>query len=734
MKPSELIHFRASGVSLVIDVGAGRLPRIVHWGGDLGPMTDDQLQALREVSSPAEVAGAFDDIHAVSLVPEPRWGWQGTPGIVGSREGLDHSTAFETVDVAVESVDDFDGTRERVVVVAEDPVAELSLAIEIELLASGLVRARASLASLGNGSSPAGAPYGLARLFLALPVPREATEILDFTGRWIQERTPQRTPFNLGCRVRDSRGGKPGHDAAFVTAVGSQGFGFRSGELWMTHVAWSGNVNVVAERRNDGTGIIGGCDLLMAGEVQLLPGESFQGPWIYGAYSSDGLDTASSRFHTFLRGRSTHPRRSRPVTVNTWEAVYFDHDEERLRALADAAVAVGAERFVLDDGWFLRRRADNAGLGDWFVDPEVYANGLAPIADYVRSQGLEFGLWVEPEMISPDSDLARSHPDWVAQPGPGVGRLPLEGRRQQVLNLTHPGAYQYIEERLHALVNELRPTYLKWDHNRDLLEAGSAITGRPIVREQTFAFYRLLDGLRAEFPELEIESCAGGGGRIDLGVLERADRVWASDCNDPHERQAIQRWTQLIVPPEMIGTHIGPPRAHTTHRFASLDFRATTALWGHLGIEWDVSSAEASTPENRTALASWVALHKRFRDLLHSGTVVNSDLPDAARSIHGVVAPDGSEALFEIASLDTTHVSPVGLVRLPGLMDGLDYDVAPVTVGDGAAPDRVGPAWWQSAAAGQSAQLSGRALRVHGVQVSAMAPDDAVLLYLSARH
>ena len=313
------------------------------------------------------------------------------------------------------------------------------------------------------------------------------------------------------------------------------------------------------------------------------------------------------------------------------------------------------------------------------------------------------------------------------------GRLPIEARAQQVLDLTHPEAYAYIEERLHSLVAAVRPAYLKWDHNRDLLEAGSTATGRPIGHLQTLAFYRLLDGLQESFPGLEIESCAGGGGRIDLGVLERAQRVWTSDCNDPLERQRMQLWTSLIVPPEMMGAHIGPPRAHTTHREASLDFRAGTAMWGHLGIEWNVAGPEASDPATRAAIAAWVSLYKEFRALLHTGAVVRSDLPVDGRILQGVVARDGSDALYSFAATDSVVEQPTGLLRLDGLDPERSYRVSPVgPVQLGESGMRAKPGWWADAEAGRPVTLTGRALSVHGVQAPGLMPQEVVLIRAQA--
>jgi alpha-galactosidase len=269
--------------------------------------------------------------------------------------------------------------------------------------------------------------------------------------------------------------------------------------------------------------------------------------------------------------------------------VYFDADPGKLRALADEAAALGIERFVLDDGWFQGRRSERSGLGDWYVDRQVWPEGLRPLVDHVRSLGMEFGLWFEPESISPDSDLVRNHPDWLLATG---GRVPPLSRLQQVLDLGHPEAWEYLLERLDALLTEYDIGFVKWDMNRDIVDGGHSPKGEPGVHRQTEALYALLDELRRRHPGVEIESCAGGGGRVDLGILERTDRVWASDTNDPLERQAIQRWTGLLLPPELLGAHVGAEHAHTTGRAHSLAFRAGTALFGHFGVELDLTRTD----------------------------------------------------------------------------------------------------------------------------------------------
>jgi alpha-galactosidase len=463
--------------------------------------------------------------------------------------------------------------------------------------------------------------------------------------------------------------------------------------------------------------VLGGGELLLPGEVRLAPGEGYVTPWLVGSYGQ-GLDGVSSRVHRWLRARPEHPRRPRPVVLNTWEAVYFDHDLPTLQRLADVAAEIGVERFVLDDGWFLHRRDDTAGLGDWEVDPAVWPQGLEPLVTHVRGLGMEFGLWVEPEMVNLDSDLARAHPDWVLATG---GRLPPPSRHQQVLDLGHPQAWQHVLDRLDALLRDHDITYLKWDHNRDLVDAGHGPEGVPGVHAQTLAAYRLLDELRRRHPDVEIESCSSGGGRVDLEILARTDRVWTSDCNDALERQLLQRWTSLLVPLELLGAHVGPPLSHTTGRVHALDFRAGTALLGHFGIEWDVTRAD---PGERAELAAWVAAYKRLRPLLHSGDLVRADHPDPAMSVQGVVAADGSQGVFVVAALATSVTSPPGRVRLPGLDPARRYLVRRPS--PGGHPAGWGQTW------DEPLVLPGAVLDGVGVAVPALWPERLLLLEVTA--
>ena len=713
-----LIHLQRAGVSVVADLTGPGLPAILYWGAGLGELDDGQLAALRTVMKPPMSHNPYDQPWHLEILPSFASGWLGRPGAEGSRDGQDWSPSFQTSDFELASgIEAADGrVADQLRVRAADQHARLGLEVEVELLATGLLRVRAAVTNQGDES------YTVAALRTVLPVPARAAELLDFTGRHIKERIPQRTPFTVGLHSREQRSGRTGLDAASVIVAGPPGFGYRSGEVWGVHVAFSGNQAVYAEQLYNGARVLGGGELLQHGEIILGHGDTYQSPWLYGSHA-EGLDAMAARFHQHVRTGPAYPAGPRPVVVNTWETVYFDQDLDLLGEIADRAAAVGAERFVLDDGWFGRRRDDHRGLGDWYVSPDVWPQGLDPLISRVHQAGMDFGLWVEPEMINLDSDLARAHPEWIFKTG---GRVGYSSRHQHVLDLTHPDAYAHILSVLDALLNAYPIAYLKWDHNRLLVEAGHQPSGRPAIHAQTVAVYRMMDELRARHPGLEIESCASGAGRVDLGILEHTQRVWGSDTNDPIERQQIHRGLELIVPPELIGAHIGPSPSHTTGRTHSLGFRAETAIWCHLGFEIDLRN----TGEEETAdLAAWLRFYKQHRDLLHTGTVVNADHPDPAIWISGVVSTDRSRALFGVAALRRSDTWPPGPVLLPGLDPDRSYRIE---VAGPSRPDQVWrsselPDWVEGAQV-----VPGLVLAQAGVQLIALRPESGYLISATA--
>jgi alpha-galactosidase len=688
------------GVGLLVDTRRDD-PVVVHWGADLGDVALDPA-----LLAPAVAHSMFDDPVRPSLLPQLARGWRGRPAVRGSRAGRDFSPRF--VLTATE------GDETSLTLHLADPAAGLEAEVVLALTPSGLLLLDHTVRNAGDSD------YVLERADAVLPVPAHATESLDTTGRWIREKHPQRRPIQQGTWVRSARHGRTGHDATAVIAAGTPGFGWRTGEVWALHLGWSGDHEAFVERLASGDTVLGAGELLQAGEVVLAPGESYRAPTVFAAYSAAGLDGVSARFHDWMRARPTHPSSPRPVVLNTWEAVYFAHDLDTLKDLADTAAALGVERFVLDDGWFKGRRHDRAGLGDWLVDETVWPGGLTPLIDHVKGLGMQFGLWVEPEMINEDSDLAREHPDWISGPG---DRMPIEWRHQQVVDLANPAAWQHLLDALDTILTDNAIDYLKWDQNRDQLELGH--DGRASTHEQTLAAYRLFDELRRRHPHLEIESCSSGGARVDLGILARTDRIWTSDTNDALERQTIQRWTELLVPPELVGAHVGPTLSHSTGRVHDIGFRAITAMFGHFGIEWDVRQA---TDEERDRLAAAIGVYKAQRGLIATGRMVRMDSPDPALQVTGVVAGDGSRALFSVAALTTSANEVPVPVRFGGLDPDRSYRVElALPPGPHASNGRAGVAWTES-----SPVVPGRVLTELGLPMPVLNPEQALLITLTA--
>jgi alpha-galactosidase len=484
------------------------------------------------------------------------------------------------------------------------------------------------------------------------------------------------------------------------------------GEVWGAHLAWSGNHVLLAEVLADSRKYLQLGELLMAGEICLEPGGSYSTPEVIATYSQNGLTPASLNFHRNVRANLPQRSKSssRKVLLNTWEAVYFDHDVEKLMQLAELAAGVGVERFVLDDGWFAGRRSDKSSLGDWWVSPEVYPNGLAPLISHVQKLGMDFGIWVEPEMISEDSELFRMHPDWALV---SPDYEPVRSRNQLVLNLAHTPAYVYVFSKLDKLFSENEISFVKWDMNRphvqSTLQSGAAGT-----HEQTLAVYKLIDQLRAKHQHIEIESCSSGGGRIDHEILRRTDRVWTSDCIDPYRRQKIQRGASMLIPNEVMGAHIGAEKAHTTSRVHSLEFRIISAVFGHLGLELDLTLCSQDELRLIKQAVDW---HKKFRGLLHSGDVVRFDCESESQISHGVYSQDRNEALVSLVQLTEINLDKGSqILRLPGLVYDRRYRIVAFD-SNFATTNAVG-------------EYTGQQLSTTGLKVSEMSPETGTIFHL----
>jgi alpha-galactosidase len=709
---------RQAGVMVVLDVSGPQLPRIVHWGADLGDLRPADLAAMAGGVQHLPGPTATGDYGQATLSPTRAQGWPGYPGVVGHRGGLASQPLFTLGEVSVTLTAEADVVSYQ----ADDLAAQLRLDGELRLTIDGVLMHRQTLTSTASSDET---PYTVGDLLSLLPVGEHVDEVADYAGRWADEAQLQRQPLHQGTWLREQRRGRTGPDSPLLMTLGTAGFGYRAGEVWGVHLGWSGDQRYLAQRLNTGVTLLGAGEILAAGEVILGAGESLTTPWAYGVWSEHGLDGASARLHALLRRRPNHPQKPRPIVLNTWEAVYFDHSFERLAALADVAAQIGVERFVIDDGWFGSRRDDTSGLGDWQVSPQVWPDGLGPIADHVHGLGMELGLWFEPEMVNLDSDVARAHPDWVLGT---PGRMPPPLRNQQVLDVAHPDAFAYLLGAMSQLIERYRIAYIKWDHNRDVADPvhrGGPQAGRPAVREQTLAAYRLMRELKQRHHGLEIESCSSGGSRIDYGVLEHTDRVWASDCIDPIERVRIVTGVSTLLPFELIGAHVASGRSHTTGRLHDLSLRAAVALFGHAGLEWDLT---ATSPAERADLARWVGFAKSVRHVVHAGELVRIERPSADGTVlYGVVSKDRREALFNFVRVAAGPRYGAAPVRFAGLDTHARYRVERITlVSDGAGDDAA------TATPVHLAEVAGTVLMRAGVEAPGLPPEQAAVYHLRA--
>lgn len=698
--------------TLVLMSPQGRMPQLLYWGAAL-PLACD-LATLALALAPALPHGGLDVAEVVSWLPEPGRGFTDSPGLA-LRRGERHLYTLFSLHRAVPS--DLGWTFELV-----DPACGLGLTLSLRLhVGSGVFSADTALRNLGSDA------LSIDHLAtLVLPLPRHFTDRQSLGGRWAGEFQLQREAMGTAGWVQESRLGRASHHAHPGLVVMPAGTDAAQGEAMGVQLAWSGNHRLLLQRLRHGGRQLQAGELLLPGEAVLQPGQSHTTPTVHFARSSRGLRALSQSWHRFTRDcivpQLAQPR---PVQFNTWEATYFDHDTDRLRALADRAAALGVERFILDDGWFAGRRNDRAGLGDWVPCPERYPQGLAPLAAHCQSLGMQFGLWVEPEGVNADSDLYRAHPDWVlglpAVPGLAAPEQPL-GRHQYVLNLGLPAARAHLLAQLSALLRSAPISFLKWDMNRDMTHAAGP-DGHAAARAHVLGLYALIDELRRAHPALEIETCASGGARADLGMLARSSRVWVSDNNDPLERQTMQRAFLTVLPPELMGVHVGDARSHTTGRVADMPLRTLNALFGHFGIEANVLKLADVEAQH---LAAAISVYKSARGWLHSADISAIDHPDPALLSTLALAADGAQAFVSVVAVARPFDAISAPLRLPGLDPQALYQVS------------LHPLWRLPAKAGKTLTaleqgiaplvLPGLALWTSGLALPVLHPGSGLLL------
>ena len=512
-------------------------------------------------------------------------------------------------------------------------------------------------------------------LSASAPVHGSGYDVIHLKGAWARERHVMRQTQGEGEYRIFSQRGASGHEANPFLALCEKSATEFSGEVWAVSLVYSGSFEALSYVNNTENSRL---SIGLNPDVftwKLEPGETFVSPEAAMVYSPDGLNGMSHAFHRLYSEnlmRSKWFERDRPILINNWEATYFNFNEEKILQIARRAKELGVEMLVLDDGWFGKRNTDNCSLGDWVVNPEKLPGGLNGLSDRLHDLGLKFGLWFEPEMISPDSDLYRAHPDWCLHLD---GRARVEMRNQLILDLSRKEVQDYIIESVSAVLESARIEYVKWDMNRNMTEPFSGAQTPERQKETQHRYmlglYRVLEEITARFPEILFESCSGGGGRFDPGMLYYMPQTWTSDDSDAVERMFIQYGTSFVYPPCAMGAHVSAVPNHQTGRTTAMQTRGDVALGGNFGFELDLSQLSDADAETVRRL---IEREKQVRTLVRTGEFTRLlspfDHPYAAWQFR---ARDNSEALICAYRLMTRPATPHLLLRASGLDESAVY-------------------------------------------------------------
>ena len=507
-------------------------------------------------------------------------------------------------------------------------------------------------------------------LSMCLDMDNQDFSMLTLHGSWARERRIQYRKIGHGRQGVFSERGESSHQDHPFLALTTPNISQTDGEVYGFHFVYSGNFH-----GQSGMDQFGSVRTVMGISPynfcwKLEAGESFQTPEVVMVYSAAGLGHMTRTLHDLYRNhliRSPWKNKKRPILINNWEATYFNFNTEKLLSIARDAAEAGIEMLVMDDGWFGNRYDDNRALGDWFVNEEKLPGGLDYLVREVNKLGLKFGIWMEPEMISPDSDLYRAHPDWaIAVPGRTAGLC----RNQYVLDLTRPEVLDYVWGRIEAILNSANIEYLKWDMNRQLSDLGSL--GLPADRQgelyhrYVLAVYELQERLVNRFPNLLLENCSGGGARFDPGMLYYSPQIWCSDDTDAIERLRIQEGTALIYPLSSMGAHVSDCPNHTVGRITPFETRGHVALAGTFGYELDITRIPE---EDRRSIPGQVAMYHRYNDLVREGDYYRlaSFRENGEYDCWQVTTKDGSQTLVTFVQVLNRPNQRNRRIRLQGL-------------------------------------------------------------------
>ncbi|WP_336781676.1 alpha-galactosidase [Paenibacillus illinoisensis] len=670
-----IFHLQSRVTSYVIQIIDG-FPLLVYWGQRLSEKGNlenlvPRLEKKEPDSMPQEYpqygAGDFrSPAYQVQLadgsrITELRYkGYStgaGKPGI----EGLPY--------VYTES----DHEADTLELELEDAYSGMTVLLQYSIFMDGAITRSASFKN--NGQSTV-------RLLRALSANvdlygKSNYELLYLAGHWAREAQLQRRPLGPGGTSLGSRRGMSSHQHNPFAAVVSPGADEEHGEVFAVNLVYSGNFH--AEAEVDAFGVVRlGIGLNPFDFCWMLaPGESFQTPEAVLVYSNEGIGGMSRIYHRLYRNRlcrGVHRDKERPILVNNWEATYFNFTADKIEAIAETGSQLGIELLVLDDGWFGKRDSDNSSLGDWVEDRRKLPNGLRDLAERIERQGLQFGLWFEPEMISPDSELYRKHPDWCLH---AEGRRRTEARWQLVLDLSRPEVRDYLYNALADIFANVPVSYVKWDMNRPLTEICSAAAlpenQQEIAHRYVLGLYELINKLTTAFPQILFESCSSGGGRFDPGMLYYMPQTWTSDNTDAVERLKIQYGTSLVYPVSTIGAHISAVPNHQVHRETSLKFRGDVAMSGNFGYELDLTQF---TDAEKIQVKEQVAMYKEHRSLIQKGDLFRLRSPFQGNETSWMfVSEDRCEAIVFYFQVLAKPNPATDVLQLRGLDHSYMYEV-----------------------------------------------------------
>ena len=660
----------------------------IYWGGRLA--ATDSFPAAQPMPGWA----SFD--ASESTTPQEYSGWGA--GIF-VEPALKVSFADGNRDLVLHYVS-YTQTASGFDVMLKDMARKISVTLHYSIDSATGILARS--ATIENGEAQPVTVEQAAAAAWALPPAQYTLNYL--TGRWAGEWTLTQETLHPGEKVLESRRGSTGHQANPWFALQAGAADEDHGEVWFGALGWSGSWRITVETDQlDSVRVTGGFNPFDFGYV-LHPGEKLETPVFYGGYANHGMGEASRLLHRFelekilprtaaTAGQPTP--KVRPVIYNSWEATEFKVDEAGQMALAEKAAALGIDRFVMDDGWFGQRNTDHAGLGDWYVNKEKFPHGLKPLIDKVHALGMDFGLWVEPEMVNPDSDLYRQHPDWVLN---FPGRPRNEQRNQLVLNLARPDVRAYVFNFLDKVLNENQIAFLKWDYNRNWSEPGwdqlPAAEQKKVYVEFTRNLYAILDELRQKHPNVEIESCSGGGGRVDLGILRSTDEVWPSDNTDPFDRIGQQDGFTYAYTPQIMMAWVTDSPHWLNHRTTSLTYRMLSSMQGSLGIGANITRW---TPEESALAKQLIAAYHQVQPTIVQGDLYRLISPrDGSEfSATQTVKRDQSQSVVFAFIHSTNKGRLFPTLKLKGLEPSARYTLTSISgKARPGTPETASGAWW----------------------------------------